>query len=269
VVVGTGPQLAAANGLNAFSGSVLRLTAPVLGALLLSGPGIRWVVVIDVASYLVAAGLIARLGRRVPASPAGISAGASAGLRAGLTHVAHSPLLRGPLIGNGVFLTANAALTTLLVPFVTGPLNAPGADVGYLISGLGAGFVLGSAASRLLLDRFSTRLLLSLAQLANGIAYFALFNAPTPATAVAAAALIGVPGSVLLISVETHVQRTAPPDMIGRVGSLFFAMDSLAAVTGAGFAPALVAAFGLAPALDIISAAALLASPLTWTLSPT
>jgi MFS family permease len=51
-VLGTGPELAAANTLNALASSVLRLAAPPLGALLLAGPGITSVLLIDIVSYL-------------------------------------------------------------------------------------------------------------------------------------------------------------------------------------------------------------------------
>jgi predicted MFS family arabinose efflux permease len=191
-----------------------------------------------------------------------------ADLRAGLRQVMRTSVLRGPLAGNGVFLTANAALTVLLVPFVIRHLNSPGYTVGYLISGLGAGFIVGSAASRYVLARFTIRHVLSATQLANGVAYFALFNSPNLPIAITAAVLLGLPGSILLISVETHIQRTAPPDMLGRIGALFFAMDSLAAVIGALGAPALVAALGLTTALNTISAFALLAVPVTWSSLP-
>ncbi|GAB3014799.1 MFS transporter [Streptomyces pseudoechinosporeus] len=261
-VLGTGPELVAANALNALTGSALRLAVPPLGALLLAGPGITSVLLVDIASYLISAVLIAGVGRRVPAprAPEG-ERNTLVELRAGLTHVVRAPSLRGPLAANGVFLTANAALTVLLVPFVTGHLNAPGYTVGYLISGLGAGFVVGSAVSRRVIARFGTRHILGATQLANGAAYFALFNAPNLPTAIAAAALIGLPGSILLISVETHIQRTAPPAMLGRISALFFAVDSLAAVVGALCAPALVTALGLTPALNTISALALVAVP--------
>ncbi|WP_194238468.1 MFS transporter [Streptomyces spongiae] len=264
-VLGTGPELTAANALNALSGSVLRLAAPPLGALLLAGPGITWVLLIDIASYLISAALIARVGHHVPEPKAPKDErNTPAELRSGLTHVAHAPLLRGPLVSNGVFLTANAALTALLVPFVTGHLRAPGYGVGYLVSGLGAGFIMGSAASPFLLGRFSVRHVLSAVQLANGAAYFVLFNSPNLATAVAAAVLVGLPGSILLISVETHVQRSTPSHMLSRVSALFFTMDSLASVIGALCAPALVTVLGLTTALNAISASALLAAPLTW-----
>jgi predicted MFS family arabinose efflux permease len=271
-VLGTGPELVAANSLNALTGSVLRLAVPPLGALLLAGPGITSVLLVDIGSYLMSALLITRVGHRrratvakakAPESERATLAGVRADLRTGLTHVIRAPALRGPLAANGVFLTANAALTVLLVPFVTGHLHAPGYAVGYLISGLGAGFIAGSVISRRILIRFRTRHILGATQLANGAAYFALFNAPNLPLAIAAAALLGLPGSILLISVETHVQRTAPPAMLGRVSALFFAVDSLAAVVGALCAPALVAILGLTPALNALSALALLAVPVS------
>lgn len=49
--------------------------------------------------------------------------------------------------------------------------------------------------------------------------------------------------------------------MLGRIGALFFAVDSLAAVVGALCAPTLVTALGLTPALNTISALALVAVP--------
>lgn len=110
------------------------------------------------------------------------------------------------------------------------------------------GYVLGSTLSRFLLTRLDTRPLLVATQLATGVTYFTLFNAPGLPTAIVAAVLIGVPGSILLICVETHVQRTVPPDLLGRVGALFFAMDSLAAIAGALTGAGLAAALGLSPA---------------------
>lgn len=127
---------------------------------------------------------------------------------------------------------------------------------------------MGAAVSRPALRRFGIRGTLGTTQLATAAAYFALVNAPNLATAVVAAALIGVPGSILLVSVETHVQRTAPAEMLGRIGALFFAMDSLAAIAGGLGGPAVVTAIGLTPALNAISAFALLAVPVTVSAIP-
>jgi MFS family permease len=260
-VVGTGKGLAAANSLNAFSGSVIRLAAPPLGALILAGPGIKFVLAIDIASYLLAAAIIATI--KHPATAKSEPGKGFSALKEGLRGVARSKILKGILLANGIFLTANAGATALLVPFTVERLDAPGETIGYLISGLGAGFLLGAAISPKALTWLGIRDLLITTQAATGAAFFALFNSPNVPWAIVAAALIGVPGSILLITAETTVQRVAPTELLGRIGALFFAMDSLTVVIGALAAPALVTLAGLPTALNVIAGFAVLAAPVT------
>jgi Na+/melibiose symporter-like transporter len=257
-VVGTGNELATANAINAVTGSAIRLAAPPLGALLLAGPGMKVVLAVDIASYLLSAAIIATLRTRrrpAPTEPPRLREG----LRTTIKHRA----LRGILIGQTVFLTANAGLTALLVPFSVDRLDAPGYVVGYLISGLGAGYLLGAALSTKVARLLGTRDLLAVTQFATAAAYFALFNAPAIPAAIVAAVLIGLPGSILLITAETTIQRTAPTDMLGRIGALFFAADSLALLVGALAAPAVTLALGLPTTLNALAAFAVLAVPLT------
>ncbi|GAA1113730.1 MFS transporter [Kribbella jejuensis] len=262
-VVGTGDELAAANALNAVTGSVLRLAAPPLGALLLAGPGITFVLAVDIISYLLSAATIATVRTRRHATTAE-PPHALEGLRAAVEHRA----LRGVLVGQTVFLTANAGLTALLVPFTVDRLHAPGYVVGYLISGLGAGYLVGAALSTYAARRLSTRELLTVTQLASAAAYFALFNAPNAPLAVGAATLIGFPGSILLITAGTTIQRAAPPEVLASVGAIFFAADSLALLAGGLSAPAATVVLGLPVTLNLLSAAAVLAALLTFVVVP-
>jgi len=263
-VVGTGNDLAAANALNSFTGSAIRLAAPPLGALLLAGPGITFVLAVDIASYLVSAAVIATVRtHRHPVTP-----GAPDSPLAGFRCVAGDRALRGILVGQTIFLTANAGLTALLVPFTVDRLHAPGYVLGYLISGLGAGYLLGAALSTKAQRWLGVRDLLALTQLATAAAFFALFNAPTIPWAIAAAGLIGLPGSILLITAQTAIQRTAPSAMLGRVGALFFAADSLALLVGALAAPAVTLLLDLPLTLNLLAAFAVLAAPLTLVVVP-
>ncbi|MBB5839680.1 putative MFS family arabinose efflux permease [Kribbella italica] len=257
-VVGTGPELAAANAARAFAGSVTRLGAPPLGALLLAGPGITFVLAVDIASYLLSAATIAAIRTRPARAP-------HQPLRplAGLQYAVRSKPLRGLLAGNGVFLIANAGLTALLVPLMVERLDAPGYTVGYVFSGLGAGYLLGAAISVRALSWLGIRDLIAATQLATGAAFFALVNAPNVPWAIAAAVLIGLPGSVLLITTETTVQRITTPGMLAQVGALFFAVDALAAVVGALAAPAITVVADLPVTLNLLAASAVLAAPLT------
>ena len=262
-VVGTGDELAAANALNAVTSSTIRLAAPPLGALLLAGPGIEFVLAVDIASYLLSAAIIATVRTRRHPSTRETSRPLE-----GFRYVVRHRALRGVLIGQTIFLTANAGLTALLVPFAVVRLHAPGYVVGYLISGLGAGYLIGAALSTRAATWLATRDLLAVAQFATAAAFFALFNAPSIPWAVVAAGLIGLPGSVLLITAETTIQRTAPAAMLGRVGALFFAADSLALLIGALAAPALTLVLDLPLTLNLLAAFAVLAAPLTLAVVP-
>jgi len=262
-VVGTGNELAAANALNAFTSSAIRLAAPPLGAILLAGPGITFVLAVDIVSYLLSAAIIATVRtRRYPTTER------IGNPLDGFRYVAGHRALRGILLGQTVFLTANAGLTALLVPFTVERLHAPGYVLGYLISGLGAGYLIGAAFSTKAQAWLGIRDLLAITQLATAAAYFALFNAPGIPWAIAAAALIGLPGSILLITAETAIQRTAPSGMLGRIGALFFAADSLALLVGALAAPALTLLLDLPLTLNALAAFAVLAGALTLVAVP-
>jgi Na+/melibiose symporter-like transporter len=262
-VVGTGDELAAANALNAFTGSAIRLAAPPLGALLLAGPGIEFVLAVDIASYLLSAAIITTVHTRRHATTERFD-----NPLAGFRYVAGHRALRGLLLGQTVFLTANAGLTALLVPFTVDRLHAPGYVLGYLISGLGAGYLLGAALSTKALTWLGIRDLLVVTQLGSAAAYFALFNAPGVPWAIAAAALIGLPGSILLITAGTAIQRAAPPVLLGRIGALFFAADSLALLTGSLAASGLTLLLDLPLTLNVLAAFAVLAAPLTLVAVP-
>jgi predicted MFS family arabinose efflux permease len=263
-VIGTGPELAKANAINATTGSAIRLAAPPLGAALLAGPGIEFVLAVDIISYLLSAAIIATIRTRRPLAPDSTTDHPLAGLR----YIAGHRVLRGVLLGQTIFLTANAGLTALLVPFTVERLHAPGYVVGYLISGLGAGYLIGAALSTRALTWLSIRDLLAVTQLGTAAAFFALFNAPNVPIAIGAAVLIGLPGSILLITAQTTIQRTTPQPVLGRVGALFFAGDSLALLIGALAAPAVTTILALPLTLNLVAAAAVLAAVLTFVAVP-
>jgi Na+/melibiose symporter-like transporter len=262
-VVGTGSELATANAVNAVTGSAIRLVAPPLGALLLAGPGIKFVLAVDIVSYLLSAAIITTVRTRRHATT-GVPPRPVEGVRTVVRHRA----LRGILVGQTVFLTANAGLTALLVPFTVDRLHAPGYVVGYLISGLGAGYLVGAALSKKAATWLGIRELLTLTQFVTALVYFGLFNAPTIPVAVAAAVLIGLPGSILLITVETTIQRSAPSATLASVGAIFFAADSLALLIGALAAPALTLVLDLPLTLNLIAVMAVGAAALTLVVVP-
>ncbi len=277
-LTGTGDRLAGANSVLAFTGGVVRLAGPPLGTLLLSTGGMALTVGVDAATYLASAVLTAAV--RAPARPDVTHTSARTGLHHAESHppaqrgegttgrrglgrelrdgwrtLMRIPVLRRLLAATWAFWTLNAALTALLVPFVVNRLRVPGADVGYLVSGLGVGYLAGSAFAGRLVRRWPPGTVLAASYAACGCCFLLMFHAPTLPAAVAATAAVGVPGAVALVATQYRLQATTPPEVRARVGAAFYASDAVAAIAGALLAPVVTATTGLSPALDVFSAA--------------
>jgi MFS family permease len=139
---------------------------------------------------------------------------------------------------------------------------------GVLVSGLGVGYIAGSALSKPLLDRCPTRAVLVCAYAAVGLSFLVLFNAPTFAVALVAVSVSGVPGAVLLVATGHRMQTATPDRALGRVAAAFSASDASATLTGAVAAPVAVAHVALGTALNAFSAAVLLAAVAASVLIP-
>lgn len=261
--------LASANALLALSNSVWRVSGPLLGTYLAAVGWFQAVVLLDVASYLVAAALIRGLAIPATVRPAAVVTTRVGGdLRHGLRHIAQTCSLRGLLASSCLYWTANATLTALLVPFVTRRLHASGGDVGAIVTGLGVGYLAGSAISRKLLTRFDTRTVIAAAYGAVGLCFLVMFTATSLPVAVAAATASGVPGAAVLVVTGHHLQVAAPDHVRGRVAAAFHTTDALAVVAGALAAPAVVATAGLGQGLVGFSVTVLIAAVMAAALLP-
>ncbi len=238
-VVGVGERLSSANSWNAATDGVVRLAGPPLGGVLLVWAGFEALVLVDVASYLVSAGAIAlTTARPGVAVSAGEFAGEPAekpGLREGIRVLRGLPVARVLLPLSGLFLAANASLSALLVPFGVRELGGS-AQVGVVLSALGVGFLLGAAVARRV-DRVQPRTVLAVAQLGVAAGFVALFTARGMVSAVVAAVVIGVCGSVTLVVPQTVLQRVAPNEFLGRIGAVFLAVEAFATLIGAVAGP--------------------------------
>jgi MFS family permease len=247
-------DLAAANAMTATTQSVLRLIAPTLGAVLVSHAPFAQIVLLDAATYAIAAALLAAVAGR----PAPAVRSAPRQFREGLAYLRRTPLLRGLALTTWAYWTANAALTALLIPFLAERLHEPAQTVGTLITGLGLGYLAGSALVKPLILRYATRTLLIAAHTAVGLCFLVLFNAPTLVMALAAVTASGIPSAVALVATQHRLQADTPDALRGRVLATFFATDAAASVTGALLGPLLAAFAGLGFALTALSASVIL-----------
>jgi MFS family permease len=263
-IVGTGPLLSSAGALNAVSSGTVRLIGGPLGGVLLATVGIRWLICADAASYLVAAGAITLTSKTdryaAAAGPAGpVRREQAGGQAAGRRGVARGVLrdlaegvraLRGQLVAQAMlpvttaFLAANAALSAVLIPFGVQRLGGSG-PTGFLLAGLGAGFLAGAPLIRWLLDRVQPRSLLAASLAGNAAACVALFTSSSLATALPAAAAVGLSGSMLLTTAQVTVQRVIPNDVLGRVTAVFLTAEAAATLAGAVAGPFVAQATGL------------------------
>lgn len=235
------------------------MAGPLAGTFLVAAGHFQAVVLTDAATYLIAAAIITTVPIPHVRRPVRVVAG--------FNHIARTPLLRALLLTSLLFWAANAALTALLVPFVNLRLHSPGRALGYLIAGLGLGYIAGSALARLLIARFATHTLVAIAYASVGACFLVVFGTTALPIAVIAVTAAGVPGAVAQIAVVHTVQTTTPDAVLGRTASAFHTSDSIAAVAGALLGPAVAALTGLGAALDVLSVLVLLAGCLTPALS--
>jgi predicted MFS family arabinose efflux permease len=262
-VVGTGSLLTSANSLNSASSGVVRLIGGPLGGVLLASCGIRWLICADAASYLLAAAAVfmtSRSGGGHPGRTAAVSA-VTRDLAEGARLLGAQPVARALLPVAVMFLTANAALSAVLIPF--GVQRLGGSEhTGLLLSCLGIGFLVGAPVIRASLDGAGPRILLAASLTGTAGAYFLLFTSSSLAAALPAAAAVGMSGSMALVIQQTALQRVIPGAVLGRVSAVFLTTEAAATLAGSVAGPFLAQAAGLTSvaataSLVTLSAAAL------------
>jgi predicted MFS family arabinose efflux permease len=262
-VVGTGTLLSSANSLNAVTDGTVRLIGGPLGGILLTAYGIRWLICADALSYLLSAAALCRTSRpdgERPDHKATIGEVAR-DLIEGVNVLRNQPVARALLPAAVIFLAANASLSAVLIPFGVQRLGGS-EQTGFLLSCLGVGFLAGAPVLRALLDRVQPRTLLTASLTGTAVAYLLLFTSSSLATALPAAAAVGMFGSMSLVTPQTTMQRVIPNAALGRVSAVFLTGEAAATLTGAVAGPCIAQAAHLtgvaaAASLTTLSAAAL------------
>lgn len=217
-------DLATANSLSAVSDNIARLVGSPVGGLVVEMFDLVGVVVVDAASFVVSAGLIALVRtERAPATASRV--GVWGEWRAGVRLVARSRLLSVLFTITALAQLAQGIFVVLFVVFVARSLGGDGADIGLLRGVQAVGGILGGLAVAALRRRVGPRPLVGYGFVAFGVLSFLTWNGPSLTTAmwvyIGLFVAAGVPAVATMTGVMTSVQLHTPADYLGRVAAAF------------------------------------------------
>ncbi|WP_328507485.1 MFS transporter [Streptomyces sp. NBC_00391] len=239
------------------------VAAPLVPLLLAAGAAVPFAA--DALTYLFAAALVASLGAAAPEReprPAGSTLRAE--IAAGLRTLWRDRALRGLCAATALCNVGMGALVATLVLLVTGWLDAGNAGfaavtTAYTVGGLAGGAVNGRLVARA--GRVRAVLLAGAAQI---VALVVMGSVRSLWALAVSLAVFGAMGMVWNVNTTTLMQRRAPADMLGRVGSAFRTLGVAGAPLGALLGGAVATAWGpntpalLAAAFFVLSVAALI-----------
>ncbi len=210
-------HLERANSALGFGANGTEAIGPLAAAALLPLIGIRGVLLVDVATFLLSAAVLVGL-RAIPVeSPGGSRHGLFADTRAGLQFVAGAPWIRALVFGFVAVVAANGIDDVALVFLATDSLAAGPSAVALLYAAVGVGLLAGylmlarGQARRSMVTVFLLGCALSSAgNLLTGLAWAVI-------AAFTVQLIRGLGLSAMDVGVNTLLQRTVPTALTGRV----------------------------------------------------
>ena len=218
-VVGDG-DLTRANALISGTFSVSFAVGPALGGLLVATVGVNAAFVLDAATYLVSAVLLARVPLSLPEKSE--EAGFVRELKSGLSYLGGARVPLAIVIGAFLtILTANATIPAEIF-LAKETFDAGNAGYGLLVSLWGGGMVLGSALMVVAGSRVRLIPLYFLSIFATALALAGTGLAPSFALALILLAVAGAANGIDNVATDTILQEQVPDALLGRVFSVRF-----------------------------------------------
>nr|CEL15465.1 transporter, putative [Kibdelosporangium sp. MJ126-NF4]CTQ92133.1 transporter, putative [Kibdelosporangium sp. MJ126-NF4] len=224
-------DLEAANSRLGFGTNGAEAVGPLMAAALLPLLGIRGVLLVDAATFLISALVLVRLPRLAPVVDRERTS-FLADAKAGLGYIVSVPVVRAIGVGFCVVVAFNGVDDVALVFLATDSLGGGQSAAGLLLAGVGVGLFVGY----LLLARGAGRLPMVPLFLA-GLAVSSAGNLLSGVAWAVAAAFVmqtvrGIGIAAMDVGANTLLQRTVPADMLGRVfGNLYGAIGAAAALS--------------------------------------
>lgn len=235
-------ELTSANAALSGAESSARLVGSPLGGVLVAWGGLAPVVMLDAASFVLAAAAATFL--KTDTSPLASADSEGKTIRQGLRAVrSHRPL--APLLSIQSFSQlAQGAFVVLFVVFVINTLGDDGSGLGLIRGVMAIGALLGSAVIARLATNLAPTTLFTTGLLGMGAVSLVFWNAPTLTTTLWVYVLLfsisGLPGAALNVGLFTTLQTASPPHVLGRVTGIMSAGEAIGVTTGSIVAGLLV-----------------------------
>ena len=252
-------ELVTANAVNGQVSNVSRLAGSALGGILAAAGGIVAVTLIDAASFLASAALLAlvrtsgRTASRAGGSVRARLAQVGAELRDGLRLATRHRVLRALMIFALVTSVGEGIMSTLFTPFVEQCWTPQ--DLGLIVAAQAVGGIAGGMVAAAYGRRMRPGRLLSYGAVAFGLVDLAIFLYPLGYVAVwpavAGMIIVGLPGALTLAGLMTLFQRSSEDSYRGRVFGAVSALEGVTVLAGTLGAGYLSRFAGIVPVLAI------------------
>jgi Na+/melibiose symporter-like transporter len=258
-------ELVTANALNGQNRDLSRLGGSALGGIVVSAGGVTFLALIDAATFIVSALLIAAV--RTSGSPERESSrptttrtlGRLTQLRSewldGLRHAGSSRVLRMVIVFLLLTSTGEGIMGTLFAPFVRDVLHGSGEAYGLIVAIQAVGGIIGGLVAAAIGERISAVLMFGGAALIFGLIDLVLFLYPLAYVAIWPALLcmlaVGLPGALTMAGFTTLVQRYTSDAYRGRVFASLGVVQSVAAIVGTLGAGLLGSSVGIVPIIAL------------------
>jgi MFS family permease len=267
-------HLLAANSLNSMSQELTRLVGPFLGGVLLGLLGINSVIIVDTASFLISAGMIALISLPSSASPVQEQKEATHPFAnmakvwhewaEGLHLVRKQQLITGIFVVIGVAMVGEGIIEVLVAAYVKQVMHGNALVLGWLMTAQAIGGIAGSLIIVQLSKVIHPTRLIPLSALIFGPLIIVIVNIPVLPVVLPLITIIGVAAIGFFVSLITLLQSNVADEYRGRIFGALNTVQAIAMLFGMILASGLGDRIGIIPMLEVDAAFNILAGILAF-----
>ncbi len=238
--------LVPANALNTLNNNLARLIGPAVGGLVFGLAGLGVVVMLDILTFVIAAGLILMISvtskpvQTVTQTASGAWAKMVRDWRDGLAFIRGDRVLRTIFLCVAMMAVGEGVMSTLFAPFVTNVLGGTALEYGWLMSAQAVGGLLGGFAIARIGKDAKPALLFAVGAFFVGAIDLLIFNyaafVPGVLPGILLFILVGIPAVGAMTGYTTLLHTQTADEYRGRVFGALGACWALFMLVGMGFA---------------------------------